>query len=104
MKLCLISQTNCHCTTSESDAPDKVVRHSQIHQLHYEFNISGVRFCCTTLVKLRLLCFRRYEVKYEVAVISFEQAVSINQLDYCALVHLTEVAILTDRYPRWGDW
>jgi len=35
-------------------------------------------------------------MKYEVAVISFEQAVSIKQLGYCAFVRLTEVAILTD--------
>lgn len=103
MRLCLISQTNCHWTSSKSDAPDKVVRHSQmIYQLHYEFDVSGVRFCC--IAPLRSWDFCALEgMKYEVVVMYFEQAIRINQQDYCALVCVTEVAILADGYPRWSD-
>lgn len=42
-------------------------------------------------------------MKYEEVVIHFQQSVSINQQDCCALVCVTEVATLADRYPRWSD-
>lgn len=89
---------------SKSDAPDKVDRHSQMtYQLHYEFNIFRVGFCCTTPLWSWDFCALE-GMKCEVAVISFEQAVSINQLDYCTLGCLTEAVILTDKYPRWNAW